>query len=138
MKTIATLSILSAITAALFTGCISAPQHASDVGSRPGDALTLGKVQKEIRVGMSGAYVVQALGSPNMVSTDAERREVWVYDKVATNTVHSTSSGWAFAVLAGGQSASGAVSKTQRTLTIIVKFDENSLVRDFAYHSSKF
>jgi hypothetical protein len=47
--------------------------------------MTVGKVQKEIRVEMSSADVAQALGSPNIVSTDEERREVWIYDKIATD-----------------------------------------------------
>jgi outer membrane protein assembly factor BamE (lipoprotein component of BamABCDE complex) len=47
-----------------------------------GDTLSIGKVQKEIKVGMSSADVVTVLGSPNMVTTDDKRREVWVYDKV--------------------------------------------------------
>jgi len=36
-----------------------------------------------------------------------------------------------------GQEAGGA-SKSQRTLTIIIKFDEDEKVRDFAYHTSRF
>lgn len=117
-------------------GCVSASKHADQVQNNGN--ISVGVVQKEIKIGMSGAGVVEALGSPNIVSTDEKRREVWVYDKVATDTVHSSSSGWIFAVLAGGQSNSGATSKSQRTLTIIIKFDEQNLVRDFAYHSSKF
>lgn len=117
-------------------GCVSASQHAEQVQSNGN--ISVGVVQKQIKVGMSGADVLQALGSPNMVSTDDKRREVWVYDKVATDTVQSSSTGWIFAVLAGGQTSSGAYSRSQRTLTIIIKFDEQNLVRDFAYHSSKF
>ena len=37
-----------------------------------------------------------------------------------------------------GSSSSGSTSKTQRTLTVIIRFDENSFVRDFSYHSSQF
>lgn len=117
-------------------GCVSASQHAEQVQSNGN--LSVGVVQKQIKIGMSGADVLQALGSPNMVSTDDQRREVWVYDKVATDTVQSSSTGWVFAVLAGGQTSSGASSRSQRTLTIIIKFDNQNLVRDFAYHSSKF
>jgi len=119
-------------------GCASASRHANDVQNHDGQNLTVGNVQKEIKIGMSGAEVAQALGSPNMVSTDEKRREVWIYDKVATDSVSSSSNGWVFAVFAGGSSQSGATSTTQRTLTIIIKFDEQSKVRDFAYHSSKF
>lgn len=131
------MKIIVALLAVLsLGGCVSASNHADQVQNNGN--ISVGVVQKEIKIGMSGAGVVEALGSPNIVSTDEKRREVWVYDKVATDTVHSSSSGWVFAVLAGGQSRSWATSRSQRTLTIIIKFDEQSLVRDFAYHTSKF
>ncbi len=116
------------------TGC-SADYHAGEVqkGLR-GDKMTLGTVQREITIGMSSAAVVEALGSPNVVTTDEQRREVWVYDKIATD-VASSGGGWTLLLL--GQSAEAA-SKSQRTLTIIIKFDENKKVRDFAYHISRF
>lgn len=129
---------LTSLLVVLLSGCMSAAQHKSDVGISNGDNLTVGKVQREIRIGMAGSEVAEVLGSPNIVTTDANRREVWVYDKVATDYISSSSSGWVFAVLAGGQTRSGAASKSQRTLTIVVKFDEAKLVRDFAYHTSKF
>lgn len=46
-------------------------------------SLTVGVVQKEIRIGMSGAEVAEALGAPNIVTTDEERREVWIYERYA-------------------------------------------------------
>jgi outer membrane protein assembly factor BamE (lipoprotein component of BamABCDE complex) len=128
--------IVSLLSVLLLGGCMTASQHAEQAQSNGN--ISVGVVQKEIKVGMSGADVIQALGSPNIVSTDEKRREVWVYDKVATDTVQSSSSGWIFGILAGGQSSSGASSRSQRTLTIIIKFDEQALVRDFAYHTSKF
>ena len=42
--------------------------HAADVQkAREADKLTVGTVQREIRVGMSGAQVAEVLGSPNVV-----------------------------------------------------------------------
>jgi len=132
------------------TGCTSAGQHRAAVQDPVADELTVGTVQKEIRVGMSGADVASVLGSPNIVSTDDQRREVWIYDKVSTDYAYSSSSsgigalilGWGGGV-AGGAAPSytanaGASSRTQKTLTVIVKFDEEGTVRDFAYHTSKF
>jgi outer membrane protein assembly factor BamE (lipoprotein component of BamABCDE complex) len=132
-------------------GCTSASKHASDVQKGlEGDKLTVGTVQREIHQGMSGAEVVQVLGSPNIVSTDEKRREVWVYDRVATDTVYSTSQGGVAALVLGGTGGvgglgagstgynAGAKSTSQRTLTIVIKFDEESKVRDFSYHSSRF
>ena len=101
-----------------------------------GDNLTIGKVQKEIKVGMSSADVVGVLGSPNMVTTDEKRREVWVYDKVSTEGMAATSQGRGF--LWFPRDANASVSRTQKTLTIVIKFDEKGMVRDFAYNTSKF
>jgi hypothetical protein len=87
---------------------------------------------------MSGADVITALGSPNVVTSDELRRENWVYDKISTDTVESRSSGGASILILGAGSDAGARSTTQRTLTIVIKFDENKLVRDFAYRQSSF
>lgn len=136
--------------ALLLGGCMTAAQHKADVADATGDQLTVGTVQKEIRVGMSGAEVATVLGSPNIVSTDEERREVWIYDKISTDVVYSTSSGGVSALIFGGGSgvgggvlgnagrSAGAASTTQKTLTVIIKFDADGKVRDFAYHASKF
>lgn len=136
------------------TGCMTAGQHKAAVRDDTGDRLTVGTVQREIKVGMSSAEVVEVLGAPNMVSTDAERREVWVYDKISTERAYSTSSGGVSALILGGagvgdgvgggglggsySQGSGAASTSQRTLTIIIKYDEDSKVRDFAYRQSSF
>ena len=138
----------------LFLTSCSAAYHREQVQDNTPNSLTVGKVQREIRVGMSSAQVIETLGSPNVVTTDEQRREVWVYDKVATEAAYSSSSGGVGGVggaggfagsvlilggLGGGYgSGSGAVSSTQKTLTIIIKFDNEAKVRDFAYHSSKF
>ncbi len=135
-------------------GCMSAQEHRAAVRDDTGDRITVGKVQREIRVGMTNAQVAEVLGSPNVVTTDEQRREVWVYDKVSTEYVHSSSSGGVSAWLFGGapignglggglggagaDRTSGAGSTTQRTLTIVIKFDSAGLVRDLAYRQSSF
>jgi outer membrane protein assembly factor BamE (lipoprotein component of BamABCDE complex) len=117
---------------------MSAGQHRADVDQASGSNLTVGTVQREIRLGMSGAEVAGVLGSPNIVSTDEERREVWIYDKVSTDVTYSQSSGYGTILLVGGSRNAGAASSTQKTLTVIIKFDNDKKVRDFAYHTSKF
>ena len=146
-----TASLLAALAAAALTlsGCQSGAQHRADVEDVTTGRLTVGTVQKEIRQGMSGADVVLALGAPNIVTTDEQRREVWVYDKVASEVV-SSSSGLSFSplILATGSiigagsgtisQSAGATSRSDRTLTIVIKFDEQKRVRDYAYHASQF
>jgi len=128
--------ILSAIL--LISGCSSASAHRKSVQDDKGDRLTVGKVQREIRIGMPSSQVIETLGSPNIVSTDENRLEVWVYDKIATEVSYSNSEGGVWLIIAGVGGNSGAASTSQRTLTIVVKFDADKKVRDFAYHSSSF
>ena len=66
-------------------GCSTAGSHSKSVKSDAADRITVGKVQREIRIGMPSSQVIEALGSPNIVSTDENRLEVWVYDKMATD-----------------------------------------------------
>ena len=145
------LALVAPLAGIALAGCQTAGQHMADVqGATTGQTLTVGAVQREIRIGMTNADVVQVLGAPNIVTTDDQRREVWVYDKIATDHAYSSSSGGISALVlgvgshggglggAGVNSASGASSRSQRTLTIIIKFDAGNRVRDFAYHQSKF
>ena len=134
----------------LSAGCMTADQHRDAVRDNSPAALSAGKVQREIRVGMSGSQVAEALGAPNIVTTDENRREVWVYDKISTEVSYSKSEGGLSALILKGWSsaggglggsgshAAGAESSSQRTLTVVIKFDENKLVRDFSYHQSSF
>jgi outer membrane protein assembly factor BamE (lipoprotein component of BamABCDE complex) len=131
------------------TGCMSADQHRAAVEDQTVGRLSVGTVQREIRTGMSGADVAVVLGAPNIVTTDEQRREVWVYDKVASEVV-SSASGLSFSpfILATGSiigagsgtisQSAGATSRSDRTLTIVIKFDEQKRVRDYAYHASQF
>lgn len=136
--------------ALLLTSCMNAQQHAQQVNAAQGENLTVGKVQSQIRKGMSGGEVAEVLGSPNVVSTDENGREVWIYDKISTLKVVSASSGGLILGAAGAgnsvggiggggfNSGAGASSTSQRTLTVIIKFDGNHKVREYAYHSSSF
>ena len=138
--------VVMAMTAILTAGC-SASHHAADVREADDiDRVTVGTVQKEIVVGMSAAAVALALGSPNIVTSDDERQETWIYDKISSDVTYSKSSGTIVGMIVGssgggagvGTTSAGSTSSSQRTLTIIIKFDNNDKVRDFSYHSSRF
>jgi outer membrane protein assembly factor BamE (lipoprotein component of BamABCDE complex) len=125
-------SCLALVVALTLAACQSAPPP------EKADSLTVGKVQGEIKVGMDAASVAQILGSPNIVTTDEQRREVWIYDKVSSDRVDQERSIGGGIIILGGQAASGSSSTTQKTLTIIIKYDESKKVRDFAYNYSQF
>ncbi len=134
------LPILAAI--AVLSGCAADQYYNPEADEQ----LTVGTVQREVRIGMSGAEVAEVLGSPNIVSTDENRNEVWIYDKISTQYVRADASAGILAIGGGsdvvaagnvkGSQSSGATS--QRTLTVVIKFDGDGFVRDFAYHTSRF
>ena len=137
-----------------FTACNGAQYHAQQVTAATDGTLTAGTVQREIRVGMPGSEVIAVLGAPNIVTLDETRREVWVYDRIATQHVYSADSGGIASLIFGGgaigdgglggglapsySKSAGASSTTQRTFTVLIKFDEQKRVRDFSYRSSSF
>lgn len=99
--------------------------------------LTLGVVQRNIKIGMSQDCVVTALGSPNIVTTDVNGKETWVYDKVSSVASYNDS-GFSVGIILAGYGKTKAISQTvQKTLTIVIKFN-NKKVESFQYHMSKF
>jgi outer membrane protein assembly factor BamE (lipoprotein component of BamABCDE complex) len=142
--------ILAMMITPLLGGCISASEHQAGVSDGGPQTLTAGRVQRKIRVGMSGSEVASVLGSPNIVSTDVERREVWIYDRISTVSAYSTSRGSISALVLGGGGdlgagglggagvRSGAKSTSQKILTVVIKFSNEGRVRDFSYHASRF
>lgn len=115
--------------------------------------LTLGLAQQTLKKGASRDDVVSALGSPNMVTSNSAGEETWIYDKVSTEIQAEQSS--ASLGLAGGAgagtsnalgavgaafgSSSGAVAvvRSQKTLTLIVKF-KNDKVDSYQTRATSF
>lgn len=128
------LGLCMAVAAA---GCEGGRAEIKDDKTKEG-RLTVGKVQGEIKVGMPASQVAELLGSPNIVTTDDKRREVWIYDKVSTDRVDTASSVYGTIIILGARSSDSSSSQRQRTLTIIIKYDEEKKVRDFAYNYTQF
>ena len=111
--------------------------------------LTLGKVQQTLKKGMSQGEIIVALGSPNMVTSDANGLETWVYDKLSTE-VNSNSQKKSFNLLGGvigskigagvtggSSSKNSNASSSQKTLTVVLKFIEKKL-EIYTYNASSF
>ena len=153
MNSILKLAFVVSI-ALIYAGCMSAAEHSRSLHSSSERDLTVGVVQKQISKGMSQAEVAESLGSPNIVTKDREGDETWVYDKIATEASYSSDtggvSGGGGAGKAPGSSlllgmimgdyarSAGASATTQKTLTVLIKFNSRGQVKDFSYHSSKF
>ena len=91
MKTVYALAMIAMIS---FIGCTTV-DHRSNLHSVKEQDMTVGKVQKEVRVGMSGAQVAEALGSPNIVTKDEggddEERSVIEQDRSRPRHVEEVS-----------------------------------------------
>lgn len=141
------MGVSGIVLAVLFlAGGCAAPWHRAALHSTSEREMTVGVVQKEIRKGLSQADVAERLGSPNIVTRDSDGKETWVYDKIATEASYSTHSTlgmilWLNPIRSGGlagQQSGGASASTQKTLTVVIKFDDAGLVDTFSYHASKF
>ena len=121
----------------VLTGCQSVPQQRQAMRESSEEKLTLGVAQREIREGLSQAEVAQALGSPNMVTRDANGVETWIYDKISTEFTYSNSAGGAALLLGTVSGSAGVSSRSQRTITIILKFTDGKVTK-FTYSASSF
>lgn len=142
------------------SGCIqkqpqkTAAEHHEELGSTKEIKTTLGLFQMSVREGMPQSDVATAVGSPNIVTQDADGNDTWIYDKISTETSHSDSSqknmeshgiGVSLGIIGAGitqsQSSSnsaGAASQSQKTLTVVIKFNKKRQVSKIRYQSSSF
>ena len=130
----ATLSL----TALFSTGCRSASSHTAALHGAQERDMTVGIVQKEIRRGMTQSEVAEALGSPNIVTREDSGADTWVYDKIATEASTSNDNGNIWLLILGYNKSAGASASTQKTLTVVIRFDTTGHVNTLKYHSTKF
>ncbi|MGE0455098.1 MAG: hypothetical protein AB7O37_08665 [Vicinamibacteria bacterium] len=129
----------------------AAPAGAGERAAPPAEqAFTLGLAQRELKLGLSQAELVAALGSPNLLTRDSQGRETWVYDRIATESsaksngfgvgagAVGTAAGSLIGGLLSGHSQSQTTSTSQRTLTVLVRFDASGRVESFSFHASRF
>lgn len=112
----------------LFSGCASV-QPIQKGNLTPGMAKT-----KIIKGQTTQNEILEVFGAPNIVTKNKSGYEVWTYDKVSVET--GTSDVYGTILIAGG--VGSRTSTSTRTFTLMIEFDENSVVKDFSYRSSAF
>ncbi|MBF89188.1 MAG: hypothetical protein CMG75_05885 [Candidatus Marinimicrobia bacterium] len=105
--------------------------------------LTLGTVQKTVYEGANQNEIMEALGSPNIITSNSSGKEVWTYDRISKEV--QTSSGvvitwwnpitWITGIFSRSSSRS---SSTSKSITILITFDNNKLVSEFKYQRLQF
>ena len=96
--------------------------------------ITLGAAQM-LKIGMGGDEVIAKLSSPNIITTDSDGLELWVYDKSSSDSeMVQTSDGWLFQ--ARTQSSVSSVSR--RTLIVTIKFDKDRRISKVNYRQTSY
>ncbi len=88
--------------------------------------ITLGSVQRFVKKGAASGDVINALGSPNIVTTNQDGTETWVYDKIVAE-----------AEMASGQNTA-VTTRSTRTMIVTIKFDKNQKVDTVAYRQTSY
>jgi hypothetical protein len=88
--------------------------------------ITLGNVQMVVKKGATNSDVIGALSSPNIVTTNNDGTETWVYDKITSEAeyVQGTNSGVAV--------------QSNRTLIVVIKFDKSNRVETVQYRQTSY
>ncbi len=127
---------VSLLASLLASGCVQT--QTKPVTTRNSE-LTHGNVQLNLKVGeTTQTQVLEVFGAPNITSIDGSGQEVWTYQRAATVAQSSSSGGYWTILLAGGNRSAAGFEQTQRTMTLLIKFDDKKVVSDFRSRSSEF
>ena len=88
--------------------------------------VTLGNVQRIVKKGASSSEVIDALSSPNIVTSNPDNTETWVYDKILMEKEN-----------AFGDNGSVEV-KSTRTMIVVIKFDKSRKVDTVQYRQTSY
>ena len=126
-------SFLLVFIASVTLAACADPSTTTPVSSK-NNQLTHGNVQLILKRGeTSQTQVLEGFGAPNVTSIDGSGHEVWTYQRHATDA-QAASENWAIF----SRDFTVGFSQSQRTITLIIKFDENKIVKDFRSRSSSF
>jgi hypothetical protein len=129
-------AFLSVVLALALAGCAHVDTRSGIVGN--GD-LTHGNVQLALRVGKTTQTdVLETFGAPNVATIDSSGQEVWTYQRHATITQHGSAHNYWTVILLGGSTSADGFEQTQRTMTLMIRFDASKVVSDFRSRTAEF
>lgn len=138
---------------------VAAPSSAPNAPAPQSSALSYGTVTATVQRNQTTQLeILESFGGPNISTTDADGSEVWVYERSITQTDIATQSrqyqgavnlgvsfGFPHFGATGGGSAGAtktngqsSISAGTRTLTVIVKFNQNKTVKDYSVRATTF
>lgn len=97
--------------------------------------LTFGTIKSSIKKGETNqAQVVQLLGSPNIVTKNSQKEEVWTYSRQSFDS--ESGSAGASLIFVGGSKAFS--SSSSASFDLIITYDKNDVVKDYSVVQSQF
>ena len=100
-----------------------------------GTNLTAGMAKTKIVNGVTTqSELLEVFGSPNIITKNKSGNELWTYDKVAMEK--SYEEGYWNVIVGGG--SGGKQSTSMKTFTLMIEFDDNSIVKSNSYRASQF
>lgn len=116
----------------LFISCVPSNQTSQKIAKE--SALTPGMAKAYIQPGKtSQTEVLEIFGPPDLV-THKYGKDVWTYDKISYEV--STQGGYLTVLLAG--ISGGGSSTSNKSVMLIIYFDENDVVMDYKLSAAKF
>jgi outer membrane protein assembly factor BamE (lipoprotein component of BamABCDE complex) len=88
--------------------------------------ITIGSIQRAVKKGATNAEVIEALGSPNIVTSNRDNTETWVYEKIATESEYADGD------------KSGVKVTSSRTLMVVIKYDKTNKVENVQYRQTSY
>lgn len=132
-----TRTLIVAACLSMLAACASPPKESIEKNN-----LTAGQVSLTLKKNVTTQQqVIDAFGSPNLVTQNADGEEIWSYQRHATVSNSSASGFSATIILLGGGNSSSGFEQSSRTITLIIKFKEINGVKtvvDFSSRSSSF
>ncbi len=113
-------------------GCATPPQESNK--------LTLGMVQSTVVKGANQSEITKVLGAPNIISKDKNGNETWTYDRISRESQAKSAS--FFSILnpiswftGAGTASRSSSSTSSKSLTVVITFDDNKNVLEYAHQS---
>ncbi len=125
------------LTFLILLGCATPGSDAEADETHSG--LTHGNVQLTLQKGKTTQQdVLEAFGAPNITTIDSSGQEVWTYQRHATVSESKASGAYGTIILFGGSSRTTGFEQSSRTMTLIIKFDNEKRVSDFSSMATSF
>lgn len=146
-------------TAAFVLGCASVPPPAqpqpTPVAVETPSPLSYGAITATVKKGVTTqAELVGLFGGPNITTLDADGSETWVYERIASETSASSQAdvtaqarnldvffGLGFVgkgTVTAQSSGRATITRSIKSLTVIIKFNQDKTVKDFSARASYF